>query len=431
MTHTISQAQLEPKLTEVWSPKPKVVTPAYENKAPSDAIVLFDGTNLDEWIGEKGKNAWEVKSGILTIPKGGGSIKTKRKFADCQLHIEWRSPKIIKGEGQNRGNSGVYIQERYEVQILDSYKNETYANGQAGSVYKQHIPMVNASRKPGEWQSYDIIFTAPRFNVDGTLKTPAYMTVLHNGILIQNHVEIKGKSSYLGAPKYTKHAFQQALSLQDHGSPVSFRNIWVRELNKTTLFNGQNTEGWYTYLEKQGVNKDPNNNFKVTDDELLYINGREFGYICTEESYSNYYLKVVFKWGEERYPPREKDKRDSGILYHFKEDEKDKVWPKSIECQIQETDCGDYWCVGGTTVDTPNKWETAWDMKHVFRTENFENPKGEWNTIEVICNGDQTEHYVNGHLVNWATHASVTEGRIILQSEGAEVYYKTAELIAF
>lgn len=228
---TQAQQVNDPKLTEVWSPVPEMIVPGENGKAPSDAIVLFDGQNLTEWTNEKGENAtWTVKDGAMTVAKGSGNIKTKRKFADVQLHIEWRSPSEVESEGQGRGNSGVFLQERYEVQILDSYDNPTYSNGQAGSIYKQHIPLVNASKKPGEWQCYDIIFIAPRFNNDGSLQSPAYATVLHNGVLIQNHVEIKGPTEYIGLPEYKPHNLSESILLQDHGNPVSFRNIWVREL---------------------------------------------------------------------------------------------------------------------------------------------------------------------------------------------------------
>ena len=192
-------AQGDPKLTEVWTPVPEVIAPGEGSKSPSDATVLFDGTNLDEWTNEKGGPAgWDVRDGILTVTPGTGVIKTVKRFADCQLHIEWRTPEKIKGEGQGRGNSGVFLQERYEVQVLDSYQNPTYANGQAGSIYKQHIPLVNASRAPGQWQSYDIVYTAPRFSADSAVKTPAFITVFHNGVLVQNHVEIKGATAYIG-----------------------------------------------------------------------------------------------------------------------------------------------------------------------------------------------------------------------------------------
>jgi hypothetical protein len=265
--------------------------------------------------------------------------------------------------------------------------------------------------------------------VDSSLKSPAYVTVLHNGIVIQNHVELKGITAYIGNPKYSKHAFKESLLLQDHGNPVSYRNIWIREINVTKLFNQSDTKGWYTYLDSLGKNNDAGKNFKV-ENGLLHIQGKYFGYLSTEKSYSNYYLKVVFKWGEKKYPPREKDKRDSGILYHFRSGEKDTVWPKSLECQVQEGDCGDYWCIG-TMVDSPNKYEIAWGMKRIFRSADFENPTGEWNTIEVICNGNQSEHYVNGHMVNSAINTSVSEGKILLQSEGAEIYYKSVEMIPY
>jgi len=426
------KAQNDPKLTEVWDPVPVVVTPGINNNAPSDAIVLFDGKNSNEWTQENGDPAkWEVKDGILTVSPGSGSIVTKREFADCQLHIEWRTPSVIQGEGQGRGNSGIYFQKRYEIQVLDSYENPVYANGQAASVYKQYIPLVNVSLKPGQWQTYDIIFTAPRFDIDSTLRTPAYVTVMHNGIIVQNHVEIKGSTTNTGIPKYRKHNFKQPLLLQDHGNPVSFRNIWIREINKTNLFNNIDTKGWYTYFDSLGRNNDPEKIFSVRDN-LLHVEGKRFGYLCSEKSYSNYYLKVVFRWGEKKYPPREKSNRDSGILYHFSNEEKDIVWPKSIECQVMEGECGDYYCVR-TMIDSPNKSEylAQWDIKHIFHNGNFENPSGEWNTIEVICIGDQSEHYVNGHLVNWGTNASVSSGKILLQSEGAEIYYKTVELIPF
>jgi hypothetical protein len=420
-------AQNDPKLTEVWDPEPAMVLPGVGNKAPSDAIVLFDGKNLNQWTNQKGKpSGWTIKDGILTVKPGSGSIITKQNFADCQLHVEWRTPAIVKGEGQERGNSGVLMQSRYELQILDSYNNRTYSNGQAGAIYKQHVPLVNASLKPGEWQKYDIFYTAPRFNLDSTVKTPAYITVVHNGVLVQNHVEIKGTVAHVGQPKYQKHPFALPLMLQEHEFPVSFRNIWIREINVQKLFNGNDKKGWYTYLDTLGKDNDIHNNF-VVENGVVHVMGKYFGYMSTKKSYANYYLKVVFKWGTKQYAPRQTGKRDAGILYHFPETEKDHVWPKSIECQIQEEDCGDIWCIQHSNVDSPNKWETAWDQKHIFRTANFEHPRGEWNTIEIICNGNQIEHYVNGHLVNWGK-ASLSVGKILLQSEGAEIFYKSVEL---
>ena len=219
-----------PQLTEAWEPEPRVVSPANGTAPPSDAIVLFDGTNTKEWVHKDGSPAkWELKDGAMTVAKGTGELFTKKAFGDCQLHVEWRTPAEVKGEGQGRGNSGVFLQDRYEVQVLDSYQNRTYSNGQAAALYKQAIPLVNACRPPGEWQTYDIIYQAPRFNADGMLVSPAYVTVLHNGILVQNHVEVKGASEYIGLPKYMSHG-KAPLRLQDHGDRVSFRNIWIREL---------------------------------------------------------------------------------------------------------------------------------------------------------------------------------------------------------
>lgn len=222
----------DPKATEKWSPVPVVVTPGNGAEAPSDAIVLL-GTkdDLSMWQAEDGGEVkWKYEDGVLTVKKKTGKIKTRNYFGDCQLHIEWRTPAEIVGDGQGRGNSGVFLMGKYEVQVLDSYKNRTYSNGQAGSIYKQHIPLVNACRPPGEWQTYDIIWKAPKFAEDGSLKEAAYITVLHNGVLIQNHVEIKGSTEYIGIQSYTPHADRLPLTLQDHGNPVSYRNIWIREL---------------------------------------------------------------------------------------------------------------------------------------------------------------------------------------------------------
>jgi hypothetical protein len=224
------QVQGDPEETEVWEPVPPVVDPGFMGRPPSDAIILFDGTDLSQWQGKGGDARWKVADGAMTVVDGAGDIRTKRSFGDAQLHVEWRTPVLVEGEGQERGNSGVYLMERYELQVLDSYHNETYVNGQAGSIYKQYAPLVNASRPPGEWQSYDIIFMAPRFRADGSLDKPATFTVLHNGVLIQNHVEVQGASVYIGKPVYEPHG-KSPLLLQDHHNPVSYRNIWIRELN--------------------------------------------------------------------------------------------------------------------------------------------------------------------------------------------------------
>ena len=237
-----AQPKPKPEDTEVWQPEPKVVTPGIQNTAPSDAIVLFDGQNLDEWVQNKDKSPakWSVADGILTVNKAKsiGNIETKRSFKNYQLHIEWKIPENIAGAGQERGNSGVFLASTgggdagYELQVLDSYNNKTYVNGQAGSIYKQGIPLANPARKPGEWQSYDVVWTAPLFNEDGSLKTPAYVTVFFNGVLVQNHFELKGETLYIGKPSYKKYD-SAPIKLQAHGDPslpISFRNIWVREL---------------------------------------------------------------------------------------------------------------------------------------------------------------------------------------------------------
>ena len=222
---------LDPTVSEVWDLKPVKVTPAKNvGDAPSDAIIIFDGKNLSEWTSLDGTPAkWEVKDGAFTVAKGTGDIKTKKTFGDIQLHIEWRTPTEIVGEGQGRGNSGIFLQERYELQVLDSYESVTYSNGQAGSIYKQSIPLVNATRKPGEWQSYDVIYTAPRFSDNGRVVSQAKITVIHNGVLVQNDTQIWGPTEYKGLPVYQSHG-KASLKLQDHGNPISFRNIWIREL---------------------------------------------------------------------------------------------------------------------------------------------------------------------------------------------------------
>lgn len=230
----------KPADTEVWDPVPPVVTPgATDRDPPSDAIVLFDGKNLDEWVSvkDKGPAGWTVADGVVTVHKPSGNIQTKRSFTDYQLHLEWRIPANITGKDQGRGNSGVFLASTgdgdggYELQILDSYNNRTYSNGQAGSIYKQAMPLVNAMRKPGEWNTYDVIWTAPRFKADGSVESPARVTALHNGVLVQHDFALKGETVYIGTPTYKAHG-ATPIKLQSHGDPsepISFRNIWIRE----------------------------------------------------------------------------------------------------------------------------------------------------------------------------------------------------------
>lgn len=236
ITPAFSQEQSDkhtPESSEIWEPQPKIITPGQKyGDAPSDALVLFDGKNFDNWQATQGGDVkWTLKDGAMTVVAGAKEIRTKKEFGDFQLHVEWRSPAEVNPAktGQGRGNSGIFLHGVYEVQVLDNYNNKTYANGQASSVYKQHIPLVNACKKPGEWQAYDIFFTAPRFNADGRVIHPAYVTVIHNGVITQNHIAIWGPTQYTGLPVY-KALDKGPIALQDHGDAVSFRNIWIREL---------------------------------------------------------------------------------------------------------------------------------------------------------------------------------------------------------
>ena len=231
----------KPQDTEVYTPVPPVITPgATPTAPPSDAIVLFDGKNLNEWVNtrDKAPAGWTVANGLMTVEKKAGNIETKRSFKNYQLHLEWRVPKDVTGTGQGRGNSGVFLASTgpadagYELQIMDSYNNPTYVNGQAASIYKQSAPLVNAMRPDGEWQTYDVVWTAPTFSADGSLKTPARVTAFHNGALVQNNYVLTGETLYIGKPYYKPYT-SAPIKLQAHGDPsppLSFRNIWVREL---------------------------------------------------------------------------------------------------------------------------------------------------------------------------------------------------------
>jgi len=217
-------------------PQPKVIDPGTTStqdqpgRPPSDAVVLFDGKDLSKWRDDKGNpTGWKLENGALVTPPSGGSIYSRQEFGDCQLHVEFSTPNPAKGEDQDRGNSGVFLLGRYEIQVLDSYDNITYPDGQAGAIYGQYPPLVNASRKPGEWQSYDIIFTGPRFNGQELVR-PAHFTVLHNGVVVHNHTAPLGPMSFRQLPKYSPHGEKGPISFQDHNHPVRYRNVWVREL---------------------------------------------------------------------------------------------------------------------------------------------------------------------------------------------------------
>jgi hypothetical protein len=237
-----AQQTAKPEDTEFYTPVPKVVTPGKNiGDPPSDAIVLFNGKNLNEWVSNKDTTApakWKVDGDVMTVDKSAGDIQTKQKFTNYQLHVEYRIPKNITGQGQARGNSGIFLAALpwgaggYEMQVLDNYNNSTYVNGQVGSVYKQNPPLANPSRPPGDWQTYDIVWSAPRFNEDGTLKSPGKVTAFLNGVLVQNGFELKGDTPYIGQPSYKPHG-AAPIKLQAHGDPsepISYRNIWVRPL---------------------------------------------------------------------------------------------------------------------------------------------------------------------------------------------------------
>lgn len=231
----VSPMPMKPEMTEIWNPEVTVVTPAKNlGDAPSDAIILFDGKNLDQWVSQRDPSKpapWKIVNNdhMEVVPRSGG-IQTKMKFGDCQLHIEWSAPDIVESGGQGRGNSGIFFQNRYELQVLDSYNNRTYRNGQAGSIYKDHAPLVNAMKGPLEWNVYDVVYTAVRFKADGSVYAPARITVFHNGVLIQNNVTINGITEYIGLHMYKSAHGDDVLSLQDHNNNTQFRNIWIRPL---------------------------------------------------------------------------------------------------------------------------------------------------------------------------------------------------------
>lgn len=240
LSAALAQQKPKPEDTEFYTPVPPVVDPGRPGcGVPSDAVVLFDGSGINEWVSvdDTTKTAgWDLVNGVMRVNKKAGDIRTKRSFTDYQLHLEWRVPENITGKGQARGNSGIFLASvpggGYEIQILDNFNNTTYTNGQVGSLYKQHTPLANPTRPPGEWQVYDIVWTAPRFKADGSLESPARVTAFLNGVLVQNNVSLRGRTEYIGQPTYKAHGPAPIL-LQSHGDPsepISFRNIWVRPL---------------------------------------------------------------------------------------------------------------------------------------------------------------------------------------------------------
>lgn len=231
----VSPMPMKPEMTEIWNPEVQVINPGKKiGEAPSDAIILFDGKNLNQWVNKKDNSkpaGWKIiDDDYMEIVPGTGDIQTKMKFGDCQLHIEWSAPDEVVDGGQMRGNSGIFFQNRYELQVLDSYNNRTYSNGQAGSIYKDHAPLVNATKGPLEWNVYDVIYTAPRFKANGLIDTPARITVFHNGIVVQNNATINGLTLYMGLHNYPEAHAEDVIALQDHDCKTQFRNIWLRKL---------------------------------------------------------------------------------------------------------------------------------------------------------------------------------------------------------
>jgi hypothetical protein len=289
-------------------------SPDQPGRPPSDAIVLFDGKDLSAWAAMDGSpTKWIVRDGYMECVKGSGYIRTVQNFGDCQLHIEWATPVPAEGTGQGRGNSGLFFgRDRYEVQVLDSHQNETYADGSAGSVYGQYPPLVNASRPPGQWQSYDVVYSAPRFDREGKLLSPARLTVFHNGVLIQNNVELTGPTSWLERAPYAVHPEKQPIALQDHGNPVRYRNIWVRELGKPgkkelTLANAVLDRYTGTY------EREPNNFVRITrDGSQLFLTLERIRFPMFAESPTKFFAKTTDVQCE--FQPDEDGKVDKLIL---------------------------------------------------------------------------------------------------------------------
>ncbi len=477
--------QARPELTEQWTPVPALVSvPA--SGVPSDAIVLFDGTHTNEWdTTNPSQPGWRLEDGVWTIVPKTGSMRTKRAFGDMQLHLEFRTPTNDTGSGQGRGNSGVMIMDgRYEVQLLDSHENLTYPNGQAGSLYKQYPPLVNASRPPGEWQTYDIVFIAPRFHPDGSLKSPARLTVLHNGTLVQHDQTLRGTTGFRGPPRYEAHPEKLPLQLQNHSDEVSFRNIWVRELTSpraadlsapsgridwTTLFNGRDLTGWDTWLartapnsEPIGLNKDPAGVFSVVEIDgrpAIRVSGEQTGALSSIAPYGNYRLRLHYKWGEKQYGSGVGRPRNSGIVYHAhgQHGAFEGNHLEGVEFQFMSGAAGDAYTMGpvrAAATVTKTEQRHAYDPvgnreefasadapagRRVMRRHGKEKPLGEWNTIELICYDNRSAHVLNGEIVLRLQHLTLpadegprtplSAGKIQVQSQGHELFLRDIEIL--
>ena len=483
--HAADAPQARPELTEQWTPVPPIVS-APAGGVPSDAIVLFDGTHTNEWqTTDPSRPGWRIEDGAWIIVPRTGGMQTKRSFGDMQLHLEFRTPTNDTGTGQGRGNSGVMIMAgRYEVQVLDSYQNVTYPNGQAASLYKQFPPLVNASRPPGEWQTYDIVFIAPRFHPDGSLKSPARVTVFHNGVLVQHDQTLLGETGFRGPPRYTAHPEKLPLQLQNHTDEVAFRNIWVRELTSPRaadltamagridwipLFNGRDLSGWDTWLarpspeaEPIGLNRDPKGVFSVVEVDgrpAIRISGEQTGALGTQSPHGNYRLRLSYKWGTQQHGAGVGRPRNSGIVYHAhgKPGAFEGNHLEGVEFQLMEGAAGDAYTMGPVrlastvrTVEGGSAYDPVGERtefasadapagRRLMRRDGRENPVGEWNTIELICYDNRSAHLVNGEIVNRLQQLTLpaeegprtplTAGKIQFQSQGHELFIRDVEFL--
>lgn len=474
------------------------------NTVPSDAVVLIgfgggDAINLDSFVGGE---TWHVSDEAVTTFGKSPFAESKQEFGDCQLHLQFMTPSGDRDQGQFRGNSGIYFMGLYEVQILDTFENKTYADGQCGAIYRQHPPLVNACRPAGQWQTYDIAFTAPRFDGD-RLVSPAYVTAFLNGVLVQNHSKLIGPTDGRGEVPFQTHSARLPLRLQNHGDMVKFRSVWIRDLdtnsapdNGTTESeaaaapgsSGSDTSAWRPLLDEKltqwetflgaphpsvaglpsgiptsenfkkgaplGVNNDVLGVFKtemVDGEPVLRISGEVYGALTSKEEFENYHLKMQFKWGKQKYEPRLKSLRDSGLLFHCfgPHGANGNSWMECLECQIQERDYGDLFCLGDTSAVVTVSEEslskpraqyspagTPKRLKIARRGKDHGRPT-DWNTLELLTVGNAAEYRINGKTANVISNARrgqaddgpvLNRGKLQIQSEGATLYVRRLEI---
>lgn len=409
--------------------------------APSDAIVLFDGTSLDAWRTGDGDAAWPIEAGEAVV--GGGSITTRESFGDVQLHVEWMAPESEAGdEGQARGNSGIFFMERYEVQVLESVGSTTYADGMAASLYGQHPPLVNPGLGIGRWQSYDIIFRAPRFDGDELVR-PATVTVLHNGVLVQDNTPLQGPTRHKQRTSYSAHAPTGSISIQDHGDPMRFRNIWVRPLGDVEVA----MDGWETLFPAGGLGSafeivsrtnqaDAARMVEIVGDEIRILydwpdGEAPYGYLLSKADYSSYDLEFEYRWGERRFAPRADRPMDSGLLLHVRD--ASEVWPRCIEYQVMEGDTGTCYKIGRSEATVVRDGRPVEGDRAGRAPRWSEHEVDGWNACRIEVRGDRASFYLNGVLVNdlidFTTGGEgggevLDSGRIGVQIEAAEVTFR-------